>query len=68
MNSNISNLVDHAGAEAALQRHLVDDHGVLHVVAGVGDDSHNGVGPHRVVVQSDVVVVRRTEERGRWSL
>ena len=55
-------LVDHPGAESPLQRHLVDDHGVLHVVAGVGDDGNDGVCAHGIVVQPDVVVVRGPEE------
>jgi hypothetical protein len=63
-----THLVDHPGTESPLQRHLVDDHGVLHVVARVGDDGHNGVGAHRVVVQPDVVVVGGTEERRGRSL
>ncbi len=63
-----THLVDHPGTESSLQRHLVDDHGVLHVVARVGDDGHNGVGAHGVVVQPDVVIVGGTEERRGRSL
>jgi hypothetical protein len=63
-----THLVDHPGTEPPLQRHLVDNHGVLHVVARVGDDGHNGVGAHRVVVQPDEVVVGGTEERRGRSL
>ena len=55
-------LVDHPGAESPLQGHLVYDHGVLHVIAGVRDDGDNGVRAHGIVVQPDVVVVRRPEE------
>ena len=32
--------------------YFVDDHSVLHVVAGVGDDGHDGVRPHRVGVHA----------------
>ena len=48
----IVHLVDHSRAKSALKRHPVDDHGVLHVVAGVGDNSNDGIRPHWVVVHA----------------
>mmetsp|Transcript_24694 Transcript_24694/g.57511 ORF Transcript_24694/g.57511 Transcript_24694/m.57511 type:complete len:486 (-) Transcript_24694:2193-3650(-) len=48
---------DRAVAEAAVVRRLVDDHRVLHVVAGVRDHRHDRVSPERVVVEAVEVVV-----------
>ena len=50
-------LVNHSSAEAAFERHLVDDHSVLHVVAGVRDDGHDRVGSHRIVVDACTLFV-----------
>ena len=43
--------------EAAVVRRLVDDHGVLHVVARVRDDRDHRVGPRGVLVETVPIVV-----------
>lgn len=43
-------------------------HGIFHVVACVGYDSHNGVGAAGVVVQVVVVVHGGPDEGALWGL
>ena len=55
-------LVDGAVREAAVHGALIQDHGVLHVVARVGDDADDHVGALRVLVHTERVVLARARE------
>ncbi|KAJ6261125.1 LOW QUALITY PROTEIN: hypothetical protein Dda_3790 [Drechslerella dactyloides] len=57
-------LVDGTVSESALVRRLVDNHGVVHVVAGVCDDGNDGVHPVGKVVQA--VLYRGALTTGDW--
>ncbi len=55
---------DCAVGEAALVRGFRYDHGVVHVVACVGDDGHDGVSTVRVVIQAVFVIEGGTDDGG----
>ena len=44
-------------------RRLINDHGIFHVVAGVGDDSDNGIGAHGKIIQTYIVMMYGSEQR-----
>mmetsp|Transcript_67566 Transcript_67566/g.162218 ORF Transcript_67566/g.162218 Transcript_67566/m.162218 type:complete len:225 (-) Transcript_67566:1626-2300(-) len=48
--------------KATLERSLVDHHGILHVIACVGNDSNNGVGARGVSIESRAFVHIRTHQ------
>ena len=62
------NFIDGSVSEAALERGFVDYHGVVHVVAGVGDDGNDGVHAVGEVVETVVVVEGRADNRGLTGL
>lgn len=66
----INNLggVDNPMGKTSLERHLIQAHGVLHIISCIRDDSHTGISTERVIVKPVVVVRLCLQERTLWKV